>query len=181
MINQLGVQPIARAWQVELDTGLETGEAPFFGLGPQQSILPGHGRSHGAGPGRSGARRHIGSCGRCRRRQPTLVGGAPARPSAHAPLGSPGVIAAYTAPDPATHCATLTTYDTRRSVFRRRPAGLPPAFQPVVVSTTQAANTPLEMLPLAEAQTSMAFGRDGWVALTTVAAAVVLFALAFIA
>lgn len=181
MINHLGVQPIARAWQVELDTGLETGEAPFFGLGPQQSILPGMAGLMALA---------LVEAERDDTLAPVVVAGGTSplwlaallhdRP-AHAPLGSPGVIAAYTAPDPATHCATLTTYDTRRSVFRRRPAGLPPAFQPVVVPTTQAANTPLEMLPLAEAQTSMAFGRDGWVAWTTVAAAVVLFALAFIA
>jgi hypothetical protein len=90
------------------------------------------------------------------------------------------MIAAYTAPDLASHSAALTTYDTRRSAFRRRPADLPPAFQPLIAPATQTANAPMETLPLAEAQTVLSIGRDGWVAWTTVAVAIILLAIALV-
>jgi hypothetical protein len=109
------------------------------------------------------------------------------------PLLSPATVFCYTAPDRATHSAALTLLDTRRSQFRRRPADLPPAFQPLFAANVQAGPFMGETLPLqlaspaaapagaAADDLALSRGRDGWAAWTAVVAAVALLLIALVA
>lgn len=148
MIDSRTVAATVRQWQAELDAGLETGETPVFYLGYGPGML-----GELAGPlvlqWLDEARRDT--------RMPLAAGGGLApywlpallhQRAVDAPLLSPATVFAFTAPDRATHAAALNTLDTRRLRFRRRPAGLPPGFQPAFVANVQAGPFPAESLPL---------------------------------
>jgi hypothetical protein len=148
-------------WQAELDAGLETGETPVFYLGYGPGML-----GELAGPlalqWLDEERRDT--------RMPLAVGGGLApfwlpallhQRAADAPLLSPATVFAFSAPDRATHTAALNTLDTRRPRFRRRPAGLPPGFQPAFVANTQAGPFAAESLPMHLATTGAPFATAG--------------------
>jgi hypothetical protein len=201
MIASRGLDAVVAQWQAELDAGLETGETPVFFLGFGPAVL-----GELTGPLALqwlDDERHD-------TRMPLAAGGGLApfwlaallhQRAAGAPLLSPASVFAYTAPDPATHAAALNLLDTRRSPFRRRPADLPPGFQPAFVAGVQAGPFAAEALPLqlgsraaqeaywesaavpgleAEAAATAA-RRDGWVAWTAVVAAVALLLIALVA
>jgi hypothetical protein len=198
MIWNRSLDAIVAQWQAELDASLEIGETPVFYLGEGQGML-----AELVGPlalqWLDEDRRDT--------RMPLAVGGGPSpfwlaallhQRSPNAPLLSPAAVFSFTAPDPATHVAALNTLDTRRSQFRRRPADLPPGFQPLFVANVQAGPFAAGTLPLQLATLpppgpatapnaldaaggSLAGGRDGWVAWTAVVAAVVLLLIALVA
>jgi hypothetical protein len=195
------LEAIVTQWQAELDAGLEIGETPVFYLGQGPAML-----GELAGPlalqWLDEQRRDT--------RMPLATGGGLApfwlaallhQRSADAPLLSPATVFSFTGPDPATHAAALNLLDTRRSQFRRRPADLPPGFQPAFVANVQAGPFVAEALPLQLASLSsqaatmnspashppdhtpayLAAGRDGWVAWTAVVVAVVMLLIALVA
>lgn len=190
MIDSRTVAATAQQWRAELDASLETGETPVFYLGQGSSML-----GELAGPlslqWLDEQRRDI--------RMPLVVGGGLApywlaallhQRSADAPPASPSTIFSYTAPDPALHAAALNTLDTRRWRFRRRPAELPPAFQPTFVPYVQAGPFAAESLPMQLATSGEAeidgapgagSGHDGWVAWAAVVMAVALLLIALVA
>ena len=187
MISSRTVTATAAQWQAELDAGLETGETPVFYLGQGAGML-----GELAGPlalqWLDERRRDT--------RMPLAAGGGAApfwlpalfhQRAADAPLLSPAAVFCFTAPDRATHTAALNTLDTRRGRFRRRPADLPPGFQPLFVPTTQAGPFPAESLPmqLATADDGAAPNapsvRDGWVAWAAMVVAVALLLIALVA
>jgi hypothetical protein len=199
MIWNRSLDAIVAQWQAELDASLEIGETPVFYLGEGQGML-----AELVGPlalqWLDEERRDT--------RMPLAVGGGPSpfwlaallhQRSPDAPLLSPATVFSFTAPDPATHVAALNVLDTRRSHFRRRPADLPPGFQPLFVANVQAGpfaagTLPLQLAtlpssvpaalpqaPYEDARGSLATGRDGWVAWTAVVAAVALLLIALVA
>jgi hypothetical protein len=97
------------------------------------------------------------------------------------PPRSPGAVTVYSGPDAATHAAALSVLDTRRTQFRRRPADLPPAFQPQFVPHTQAGSMPLETLPFLVSEPETGLQRDGWSAWVAVVMVVALFLIALVA
>jgi hypothetical protein len=138
--------------------------------------------------------------GRRDTRMPLAVGGGLApfwlpallhQRAADAPLLSPSAVYAFTSPDRATHMAALNTLDTRKPRFRRRPADLPPGFQPAFVANVQAGPFPAESLPMHLATESPgvqtaangrpALQRDGLVAWAAVVMAVALLLIALVA
>ena len=195
------LEAIVAQWQAELDAGLEVGETPVFYLGQGPAML-----GELVGPlalqWLDEERRDT--------RMPLAAGGGLGpywlaallhQRAADAPLLSPATVFSYTAPDPATHAAALNLLDTRRSQFRRRPADLPPGFQPTFVANVQAGPFAAEALPLQLASLSsraanmnvsashpadhtpafLTGGRDGWVAWTAVVVAVALLLIALVA
>jgi hypothetical protein len=199
MIWNRSLDAIVAQWQAELDASLEIGETPVFYLGEGQGML-----AELVGPlalqWLDEERRDT--------RMPLAVGGGPSpywlaallhQRSPDAPLLSPATVFSFTAPDAATHVAALNVLDTRRSQFRRRPADLPPGFQPLFVANVQAGPFAAETLPLQlatlpppgpvasppstydGAHGSSAGGRDGWVAWSAVVAAVALLLIALVA
>jgi hypothetical protein len=185
-------------WQTELDASLETGETPVFYLGHGSSML-----GELAGPL---ALQWLDE-GRRDTRMPLAAGGGEApfwlpalfhQRSADAPLLSPSTVFAFTAPDPATHAAALNTLDTRRWRFRRRPADLPPGFQPTFIPYVQAGPFAAESLPMqlvtaadlpnanapengAPSPSAVLGERDGWVAWAAVVMTVALLLIALVA
>jgi len=169
-------------WQRELDTSLETGETPVFYLNAGATVL-----GDLAGPialqwldeERRDAISPLVAAGG--------VGPAWLLALLHtrlpdAPLRSPGAVTVYTGPDAATHAAALSVIDTRRSGFRRRPAELPPAFQPTFVPSVQAGAAPLESTSFVVSESENAtMQRDGWTAWVAVVLAVALFLIALVA
>ena len=150
MNTNRSLEAIVAQWQAELDAGLEIGETPVFYLGQGPAML-----GELAGPlalqwldeERRDTRMPLAAGGGL---GPYLAGRlAPPTLAADAPLLSPATVFSYTAPDPATHAAALNLLDTRRSQFRRRPADLPPGFQPTFVANVQAGPFAAETLPLA--------------------------------
>jgi hypothetical protein len=109
-----------------------------------------------------------------------LASGALAASPPNAPARTPPTITAYTAPDRATHLAALTTWDTRRSAYHRRPQQLPP-WVPLEAApeTNPAAPERWESIPLARFSTRT--GRDGWLAWAGVVMAVALLLIAVLA
>lgn len=198
MIGSRTVAASAAQWQAELDGSLETGETPVFYLGHGQEML-----GELAGPlalqWLDEVRRDT--------RMPLAAGGGTApfwlpallhQRGADAPLLSPGTVFCFTGPDRATHTAALNTLDTRRGRFRRRPADLPPGFQPLFVPYVQAGPFPVEALPMQLAASVDAGGagsaasesgplagaageRDGWIAWAAAVAAVALLLIALVA
>jgi hypothetical protein len=171
---------IATAWREALDLSLETGEAPVYTIDASADALAGQaamlalvlleaGRKDLAAPQLA-----VGGTG-------TLWLAALWQPRpANAPARTPPTITAYTAPDRATHLAALTTWDTRRSAYHRRPQQLPP-WVPLEAApeTNPAAPERWESIPLARFSTRT--GRDGWLAWAGVVMAVALLLIAVLA
>jgi len=188
MIESRTIAAVAAQWQAELDASLETGETPVFYLGQGQGIL-----GELAGPialqWLDEQRRDT--------RMPLAAGGGASpfwlAPLFHqrttdTPLLSPAIVVCYTGPDPATHAAALNTLDTRQPRFRRRPADLPPGFQPTFVPHLQPGPFVAESLPMLLAatdttseNTGVAGERDTWVAWSAAVVAVALLLLALVA
>lgn len=193
-----------QGWQAELDASLETGETPVFYLGYGAGML-----GELAGPL---ALQWLDETRRDTRMPLAVAGGAapfwlPAllhQRGPDTPLLSPSTVFCFTAPDRATHLASLNTLDTRRLRFRYRPAGLPPGFQPLFVAGVQAGPFVAETLPLQLSTGLLASGgrtaskdaagafmdeeaaitassRDGWVAWAAVVMAVALLLIALVA
>lgn len=98
------------------------------------------------------------------------------RPQGASPR-TPTTITHYTAPDLATHLAALTTLDTRRSTFYRRPGNLPLwAQSEAMPEANPAAPERWETSPLA--RFSSTDGRDGWLAWAGVVTAIALLLIA---
>ena len=186
MIDSRTVAAVAAQWQAELDASLETGETPVFYIGQGQGML-----GELAGPlalqWLDEQRRDT--------RMPLAVGGgafwlAPLfhQRAADTPLLSPAIVVCYTAPDPVTHVAALNTLDTRHGRFRRRPADLPPGFQPIFAPHLQHGPFAAESLPMLLAtadstaeNNAAAYERDSWVAWSAAVVAVALFLIALVA
>jgi hypothetical protein len=187
------LEAIVTQWQAELDAGLEIGETPVFYLGYGPAML-----GELAGPlalqwldeERRDTRMPLAAGGGL---SPYWLASLLHQRAADTPPRSPATVFCFTAPDRATHTAALTLLDTRRSQFRRRPADLPPGFQPQFVPGVQAGPFLGEMLPLqlaasdpmptraADETDFLSRGRDGWVAWTAVVAAVALLLIALVA
>jgi hypothetical protein len=181
MITNRTIDDIVAHWQRELDTSLETGETPVLYVNAGAGVLDDLAgavalqwwdeqrrdgitplvAAGGAGPAWMLALLHT--------RAPAT------------PLRSPGAVTAYSGPDAATHAAALSVLDTRRSHFRRRPADLPPAFQPSFVPHAQAGSMPLESLPFLVSEPAPGLQRDGWSAWVAVVLVVALFLIALVA
>ena len=82
--------------------------------------------------------------------------------------------------DDATHLASLTTWDTRRSPFYARPSDLPPAMQPPFVPNRSGAPF-WSTLPLTLGAHPEDAPRDGWTAWFAVVVALILLLIAFVA
>lgn len=174
-----GVREIESIWQQELDLSLETGEAPVFDLGVSDTGLDGMAAALAVAL-LDAVRKDVSA--------PLAMAGGTGplwlanlfhqRP-ATTPPHSPATTVAYTAPDLATHMAELQTLDTRTSVFRRRPADLPPWVQTAAQpSSHPGAVQTWETFPLAAA--TLAARRDGWVAWSAVALAGALLLIALV-
>ena len=122
MNNGRSPRAIDAAWQQELDLTLETGESPLFDVGAMAD-------------GQEGMNGLLAlwrmDAGRRDLTAPVVIAGGMSgtwlaalhhtRPD-DTPARSPAIVTAFTAPDVATHLASQTLWDTRRSAFRRRPA-----------------------------------------------------------
>ena len=174
MIAPRAVRAIADQWQDAVDQGLETGEAPVLDGGVATAPLD------DAGPLLALA--ELAASRRDAAKPLLAAGGATPwwlllllRPSA---ANDPQI--AFTAPDPATHQAAMTTWDRRQSPYRDRPASLPLALQAQFTPDDRPASAAgLESLPFAVAAAEPA-PRDGWVAWAAVVVVLILLLLAII-
>ncbi len=180
MHNGRSPRAIDAAWQQELDLTLETGESPLFDVGAMAD-------------GQEGMNGLLAlwrmDAGRRDLTAPVVIAGGMSgtwlaalhhtRPD-DTPARSPAIVTAFTAPDVATHLASQTLWDTRRSAFRRRPAKVPPWAQPAVVPDAMpGASASWETLLLSvEARMG---GQDGWLAWAGVVLAVALLLIAVLA
>ncbi len=171
-------QTIADAWRETLDLSLETGESAVFSVDALAGGLAG---VHTA------VALALLDAQRGDLTAPSLViGGANPewlaalwheRPHS-APRRTPPTTIAFAAPDAATQLATRTTWDTRRSAFYQRPAGLPPWVQPEAGADKAPAALRWDVAPLHRFIDSS--GRDGWLAWAGVVAAIVLVLIALL-
>ena len=167
-------------WQQTLDVSLETGEAPAFDLGAAPELLVG-------APGlvameRLDAERRdtVAAVALCGGSSPLwLASLLHLRPN-ETPDRSPATITVFCGADDATHLASLTTWDTRRSPFYARPSDLPPAMQPPFVPNRSGAPF-WSTLPVTLGAHPEGAPRDGWTAWFAVVVALILLLIAFVA
>lgn len=174
------VDDLRSQWQQALDFCLETGETPVIDLGSAPEVLVG-------APGlmamdwlEAERRDSVGAL---------AVGGGSSslwlaslfhlRPD-DTPDRSPAVVTAYSGADDATHRASLTVWDTRRSPFDARPSGLPPALQPDFLPDRCGAPF-WSTLPVTLGTQPGGRARDGWTAWFAVVTALILLLIAFVA
>lgn len=173
-------ESIATVWRETLDLSLETGEAPVYTAGAPADGLTGQASVMALA---------LLDAGRKDLTTPlATIGGSGLlwlaslwRPlPVNAPSQTPSTIIAYTAPDMATHLAALTTWDTRRAIYYRRPRQLPPWAQPLAApETNPAAPAPWQSIPLTNFSTGG--GCDGWLAWAGIVLAVALLLIAVLA
>jgi hypothetical protein len=180
MIAPYAARAIAAQWQDATDQGLETGEPPVLDGGVAPACLDGAGSLL--------AMADL-SIQRADATRPMLAAGGvtpwwlilllrPPAVTVTAPKPDPQL--AYTAPDPATHQAALTTWDRRQSPYRTQPAALPIALQtPFTPEDRPAAAAGMETQLFALSAAEQA-PRDGWVAWVAVVVALILLLLAAI-
>ncbi len=182
MIENYSIGAIAAFDRQELDLSLETGEAPVYDLGA----------GAGAFDGLAGAlAANLLDAERSDTAMPLVAGGGSSgtwliplfhdRP-ANMPSRMPATATVFTGPDLATHAAAMTTWDVRRSPFRRRPADLAPALQTLLAPRTRpGAALAGESLPLVESERPLALRGDDWLAWAAVVAALVMVLIALLA
>lgn len=182
MIDDYSISAVVAYDRQELDLSLETGEAPVYDLGAGAGVFDGL-------PGALAV--NLLDTERNDTSMPLVAGGGAGGTwlltlfhdrAPHMSPRMPATATVFTGPDPASHAAAMTTWDVRRSPFRRRPADLAPFMQTVFAPRTRpGAALAGESLPLVEAERPLALRGDGWIAWAAVVAALVLLLIALLA
>jgi hypothetical protein len=150
MFGEYSVGAVAAYDRQELDLSLETGEAPVYDLGTGVDAFDGL-------PGALAV--NLLDTERNDTTMPLAAGGGAGgawlltlfhERAPHMSPRMPATVTVFTGPDPASHAAAMTTWDVRRSPFRRRPADLAPVMQALFAPRTRpGAALAGESLPLA--------------------------------